>query len=122
LNGSKWNWRHRVYGIAMDNKWKPRPEWKRRYSPDSITVQANVVDYPTDFPYFADTGKLHADGEFKQHLGFQWHRAESQLHTRHSGAANLWFIDGHTDSLRPPSLKELGIFGGFTEHQIQVAY
>jgi prepilin-type processing-associated H-X9-DG protein/prepilin-type N-terminal cleavage/methylation domain-containing protein len=126
-NGIQWNWRHRVYGVAMDDKWNPRKGWKRRYDPDSITVQLSQIEDPGEFFYIADTGQFHtngsaADGKFKQHLGFQWHKSPGGIHTRHSSGANMWYVDGHAKLHGKQDMKNLGIIGGFNEYQVQVNF
>ena len=129
LNGIQWNWRHRVYGAAIDNKWNPRQGWARVYDPDSITVHVPKVQSPSDFFYYADSGQYHnngsrADGLFKQHLGFNWHEADGGIHTRHNKSANLWFIDGHVEKLSPNGLSDLGIYGGWSglTNPVQIVY
>jgi len=105
----------------MDDKWNPRTGWKRINDPKYITVKTSLVDNPYEFFYYADTVKLHDDGEYKQHLGFEWHNP-GEIHTRHNKTANMWFLDGHAQGLSKAAMKTLGIVGGMSENLALLTY
>ena len=121
LNGSEWNWRHRVYGVALDDHWNYRSGSGRIWDPDYFTVQMTIVENPSEFFHYADTVKQQADGQYKQHVNFVWD-SPGEIHTRHGNAASIWFIDGHAAIHTEGSLKKLGINGGFTADLVQVPY
>ena len=124
LNGShKFSKYYYTYGVARDYKRNPRPGYKKANDPGSTTVTLSQVLSPRKFFYYADSAR-ETDGKITQILAFEWHgnTKTGGIHTRHNEKANIWFLDGHTESLDSYDLRELGIFGGWTEDQVQIKF
>lgn len=123
LNGWKFNKYHKTYGVARDNKWNPRPGWEIDHVTRYSRVTLSKVESLSSFFFYADTG-YHNGTTLEQRLAFTWHQrsATGAIHTRHNDKANLWFLDGHVESLDQFGLSEIGVFGGWTESQTLLDY
>lgn len=110
------NWR-KIYGVALDQGVGQRPGWKKVLS--NRRVHLPSVESPSEFFHYGDSAKNQ-----QQWLFFYWssYTIEQDIHTRHSGAANLWFIDGHVQRLKSGSLKKLGFVDGLTENHVLIPY
>ena len=56
LNGWKFNKYHTTYGVAFDNKWKPRQGWHIIHGTKEKWVVPSEVKSPNRFFFYADTG------------------------------------------------------------------
>lgn len=69
----------------------------------------SAIKNPVDYTHLADTTSRGRMGWG----GVQFHtfttNAQMQVHARHNGNADVWFIDGHAESLRPVRLEAFGI-------------
>ena len=112
------NWR-KVYGVALDKGGGERPGWKKVGS--NRRVHSPSVEFPSEFFHYGDSLR---NRHQHQWLAFYWssYTIEIDIHTRHNGAANLWFIDGHVQRLKSGSLKKLGFVDGVTENHVLIPY
>jgi prepilin-type N-terminal cleavage/methylation domain-containing protein/prepilin-type processing-associated H-X9-DG protein len=96
------NWM-RTFGV-----WSDPPQIVRagEFGQD-VTVSS--IPNPTEYHHFADTTSRGRAG-----LGaVQFHSfriaSEFEVHARHNKSANIWFFDGHAESLKVPRLEAFGI-------------
>ena len=68
-----------------------------------------AIKNPVDYTHLADTTSRGRMGWG----GVQFHtfrtNAQMEVHARHNGNADIWFMDGHVESMRPIRLEPLGI-------------
>ena len=73
-----------------------------------IVVLSAIVN-PVNYYHLADTTSKGRMGWG----GVQFHtfrtNAEMEVHARHNRAADIWFMDGHAESMTRPRLEQLGI-------------
>lgn len=84
--------------------------------PDTVTsgefkqdVVLAAIKNPVDYTHLADTTSRGRMGWG----GVQFHsfrtNAQLEVHARHNGNADIWFMDGHVESMRPIRLEPFGI-------------
>jgi prepilin-type N-terminal cleavage/methylation domain-containing protein/prepilin-type processing-associated H-X9-DG protein len=96
------NW-YSTYGVWSD-------------PPDSVTagefhqdLVTSAIPNPVNYLHLADTTSRGRQGLG----GVQFHtfrtNAQSEVHARHNGGANGWFVDGHVEAMRRARLEELHV-------------
>lgn len=74
---------------------------------EDLTLAA--IKSPVDYTHLADTTSRGRMGWG----GVQFHtfrtNAQLEVHARHNGNADVWFMDGHAESMRPVRLEPFGI-------------
>jgi len=74
-------------------------------------LKISAVPIPTDYAHLADTtsrGQMGFGG--KQFFTYRTNaNAEFQVHARHNGSADAWFVDGHVEAMRKARMEQLGI-------------
>ncbi len=96
------NW-VKIYGVRQD---APK-EYVSGIFNEILKIDA--IRQPTEYLHLADTtsrGRSGIGGE--QYYNFRTDSAQ-QVHARHSGKANGFFIDGHVETCNRPRLEGLGI-------------
>jgi prepilin-type N-terminal cleavage/methylation domain-containing protein/prepilin-type processing-associated H-X9-DG protein len=72
-------------------------------------LRVSTVPNPVDYTHLADTTSRGRMGWG----GVQFHmfrtNAEMEVHARHNGSADIWFLDGHAEAVRKARLEQLGI-------------
>jgi len=62
------------------------------------------IQNPSDYPFYVDS----LDKQYKT----QWYRISGdviRVHLRHSGVANVWFIDGHVEGIPASQITKFGV-------------
>jgi|RhiMethySRZTD1v2_1073278.scaffolds.fasta_scaffold1300103_1 prepilin-type N-terminal cleavage/methylation domain-containing protein/prepilin-type processing-associated H-X9-DG protein len=75
----------------------------------SQILVVDQIEAPTDYLHIADTtsqGQLYTA---RQYYFFRAAGPLKQVHTRHSGRANGFFLDGHVEASSPQRLDSLGV-------------
>ncbi len=74
-------------------------------------LKLSAVPIPTDYAHLVDTtsrGRMGYGG--KQFFTYSTNaNAEFQVHARHNGSADAWFVDGHVEAMRKARMEPLGI-------------
>ncbi len=96
------NW-YSTYGVWSD---PPATVTAGQYREELLL---SAIPNPVNYAHLADTTSLGRQG-----LGaVQFHsfltNAQNQVHARHNGAADAWFIDGHAEGMKRARLEELHI-------------
>lgn len=96
------NW-FRTYGVWTD-------------PPDDITsgefkqdLRVSAVKNPVDYTHIADTTSRGRMGWGAVQFHTFRTNSQNEVHARHNGAADIWFLDGHAEAMRPKRLEQLGI-------------
>lgn len=72
-------------------------------------LRVSAIQSPSSYPHLADTTSRGRMGlGAVQFFTFRTN-AQMEVHARHSGAADVWFFDGHTESMSKTRLEPLGI-------------
>ena len=111
----------RAYGIARDKSGFLRDGYV--IDGDWRYVNTPLVESPSEFHFFSDSA-FEDGGELVQPIIYFWHNSndDQNVHTRHNGASNVWFLDGHAQAHKKEGLKKLGIFYGWTEGGARVPF
>jgi prepilin-type N-terminal cleavage/methylation domain-containing protein/prepilin-type processing-associated H-X9-DG protein len=72
-------------------------------------LKISSVRIPTDYPHLADTTSWGRMGYGAKQFYTFYTNQENQVHARHNGTADAWFIDGHVEAFRKPRMETLGI-------------
>jgi prepilin-type N-terminal cleavage/methylation domain-containing protein/prepilin-type processing-associated H-X9-DG protein len=96
------DWRS-IYGIRLD----PPAEAARGEFGEALYVD-RIVDPPA-YLHLADTTSRGRGGVKAQQYFYFRAESENEVHARHLGRANGWFLDGHADSSARHQLERLGI-------------
>jgi prepilin-type processing-associated H-X9-DG protein/prepilin-type N-terminal cleavage/methylation domain-containing protein len=115
------DYKSRTYGIARDKGGFKRDGYV--IDGDWRYVNSPLVESPSDFYFYADSAH-EVGGALEQPIVYYWHSSkyDQNIHTRHNGAANVWFLDGHAQAHKQGSLKKLGHFQGWTEGGARVPF
>jgi prepilin-type N-terminal cleavage/methylation domain-containing protein/prepilin-type processing-associated H-X9-DG protein len=103
------NWQN-IYGIRQD----PPPSALGAIHLGPVVVKwilLNVegVESPSDYLHLADTTSQGNLWTARQYYAFKSTDAPGRVHTRHTGRANGFFLDGHVESSDRSRLDSLGI-------------
>jgi prepilin-type processing-associated H-X9-DG protein/prepilin-type N-terminal cleavage/methylation domain-containing protein len=103
---TKWD---QTYGIRRD----PPPEAIAGPIALALTLLVDRIENPTDYMHVADTTSQGQVYTARQYYYFRAAGPLKQVHTRHSGRANGWFLDGHVEPVSRQRLESLGIAAEF---------
>jgi len=97
------NWTN-IYGVRAD------PPRRCLTGRGRMTLQSQCISDPADYVHLTDTTSQ-AQGGWTARQYFFWKSGASvrNVHARHQGKANAWFLDGHAEPLNKQRLEDLGI-------------
>ena len=96
------NW-HRTFGVWSD------PPQTVTAGEFRQTIAVSSIPNPVEYHHFADTTSRGRMGWGAVQFHSFRTNAEFEVHARHNKAANIWFLDGHAESLKTPRLQFFGI-------------
>ena len=67
------------------------------------------INNPSGYPHIADTTSRGRMGIAAQQFYIFRTSKPKEVHARHNKKANIWFLDGHADSINKTNLEGLGI-------------
>ncbi|HWL53060.1 MAG TPA: H-X9-DG-CTERM domain-containing protein [Chthoniobacteraceae bacterium] len=115
------------YGMRLYNPKADNPEGydnKNINKGELVTtyVHFSRISRPSTYPFYADSVQS-LDYSVATRAGKQWHRFSINpaatngggIHLRHNGRANVWFADGHVESLDAKGLGQVGILSAYNE-------
>jgi prepilin-type N-terminal cleavage/methylation domain-containing protein/prepilin-type processing-associated H-X9-DG protein len=95
-----------TYGVRLD----PPVNYTRRLGIVLRELVVDQIEAPADYLHLADTTSQAQNGwTARQFYGFRAGGPLNQVHTRHDGRANGYFIDGHVEGANQIRLDSLGI-------------
>jgi prepilin-type N-terminal cleavage/methylation domain-containing protein/prepilin-type processing-associated H-X9-DG protein len=96
------NW-VKIYGVRQD---APREDLSGVFNE---ILKVDAIAQPVEYLHLADTTSRGRAGiGAEQYYNFRFD-SEKQIHARHSGKANGFFIDGHVETCNRPRLEGLGV-------------
>lgn len=96
------DWR-RIYGIRLDP-----PTGATSGEFDEILLVANIRS-PSDYVHLTDTTSRGRGGIAAEQYFYFRVLSENEVHARHQGRANAFFLDGHVEAYQRYQLERLGI-------------
>jgi prepilin-type N-terminal cleavage/methylation domain-containing protein/prepilin-type processing-associated H-X9-DG protein len=95
-----------TYGVRLD----PPTNYTARVGLVLRELVVDQIESPADYLHLADTTSQAQNGwTARQFYGFKAAGPLPQVHTRHAGRANGYFIDGHVEGANQNRLDTLGI-------------
>jgi prepilin-type N-terminal cleavage/methylation domain-containing protein/prepilin-type processing-associated H-X9-DG protein len=96
------NW-FRTYGVWSD------PPLEVTVGQFREIVSVSAIRNPVTYSHITDTTSLGRMGWGSVQFHTFRTNVEHEVHARHNKTADVWFFDGHTESMSKPRLEQLGI-------------